>query len=172
MDDVSGTTGIVFITRAGQEGSDKKYDAYTDGTPHYLALSSNEKEAIKIAKEKCGSVIVVLVSSAPMELTPIQSGEYEADAILWVGHPGERGFAELAGIMDGSTVPSGRTVDIYPSDFTKDPSYQNIGSFSYDNAPVMIEGVFLPEMHRRVPAISPTIRKAFTLAIATMKLLM
>lgn len=140
MDDVSGTTGIVFITRAGQEGSDKKYDAYTDGTPHYLALSSNEKEAIKIAKEKCGSVIVVLVSSAPMELTPIQSGEYEADAILWVGHPGERGFAELAGIMDGSTVPSGRTVDIYPSDFTKDPSYQNIGSFSYDNAPVMIEG--------------------------------
>ena len=82
MDDVSGTTGIVFITRAGQEGSDKKYDAYTDGTPHYLALSSNEKEAIKIAKEKCGSVIVVLVSSAPMELTPIQSGEYEADAIL------------------------------------------------------------------------------------------
>ena len=24
MDDVSGTTGIVFITRAGQEGSDKK----------------------------------------------------------------------------------------------------------------------------------------------------
>ena len=142
MDDVSGTTGIVFITRAGQEGSDKKYDAYTDGTPHYLALSSNEKEAIKIAKEKCGSVIVVLVSSAPMELTPIQSGEYEADAILWVGHPGERGFAELAGIMDGSTVPSGRTVDIYPSDFTKDPSYQNIGSFSYDNAPVMIEGVF------------------------------
>ena len=44
--------------------------------------------------------------------------------------------------MDGSTVPSGRTVDIYPSDFTKDPSYQNIGSFSYDNAPVMIEGVF------------------------------
>lgn len=36
----------------------------------------------------------------------------------------------------------------------------------------MIEGVFLPEMHRRVPAISPTIRKAFTLAIATMKLLM
>ena len=64
------------------------------------------------------------------------------EAILWVGHPGERGFAELAGIMDGSTVPSGRTVDIYPSDFTKDPSYQNIGSFSYDNAPVMIEGVF------------------------------
>ena len=51
MDDVSGTTGIVFITRAGQEGSDKKYDAYTDGTPHYLALSSNEKKLSKSQKK-------------------------------------------------------------------------------------------------------------------------
>lgn len=134
------STGIVFITRAGQEGSDKKYDAYEDGTSHYLALSENEKNTIKSAKEKCGDVIVVLVSSAPMELTPIMEGEYEADSILWVGHPGERGFSFLAKVMDGEVNPSGRTVDTYASDFTKDPSYQNIGSFQYNNSTAVSYG--------------------------------
>lgn len=134
MDDVSGTTGIVFLTRAGQEGSDKKTDAYTDGTPHYLALTENEKAAIRTAKEKTGHVIVVLVSSATMEVTPLLSGELEADAILWVGHPGERGFTALPGLLDGDIVPSGRTVDTYAADLTADPTYQNFGDYHYDNA--------------------------------------
>ncbi|WP_099467119.1 glycoside hydrolase family 3 N-terminal domain-containing protein [Konateibacter massiliensis] len=133
LDDVSGTTGIVMISRTGQEGSDKKYDAYEDGTPHYLALTENEKAAIRTAKESCGSVIVVLVSSAVLELSELMSGDLEADAILWLGHPGEQGFGVLAGLLDGDINPSGRTVDIYPSDLTADPSYQNIGSFEYDN---------------------------------------
>ena len=137
MDDVTGTTGMVFISRAGQEGSDKKYDAYEDGTPHYLAFTENEKAAIRQAKEACGSVVVVLVSSAPMELSPLMKGELEADAILWMGHPGERGFEALPKILTGDVVPSGRTVDIYPADFTQDPTYQNIGSFSYDNVSVV-----------------------------------
>lgn len=136
MEDVSGTTGIVFLTRAGQEGSDKKYDGYTDGTPHYLALSENEKAAIRTAKEKTGHVIVVLVSSATLEVTPLLSGELEADAILWVGHPGERGFTALAALLDGDVTPSGRTVDTYAADLTADPTYQNFGDFRYDNAMV------------------------------------
>lgn len=35
-------------------------------------------------------VVVVLVTSATMELGPLMSGEYEADAILYIGHPGEK----------------------------------------------------------------------------------
>lgn len=136
MDDVSGTIGIVFLTRAGQEGSDKKTDAYTDGTPHYLALTENEKAAIRTAKEKTGHVIVVLVSSATMEVTPLLSGDLEADAILWVGHPGERGFTALAGLLDGDVTPSGRTVDTYAADLTADPTYQNFGDYRYENATV------------------------------------
>ncbi len=132
-DEVNGTTGIVFISRAGQEGSDKKYDAYEDGTPHYLALSENEKAAIKEAKEDCGSVIVVLVSSATLELSELMEGDLEADAILWMGHPGEKGFEVLDDVLTGAVNPSGRTVDTYVADLTADPSYQNIGSFSYDN---------------------------------------
>lgn len=130
----SDETAIVVISRAGQEGSDKKYDAYTDGTPHYLALSQNEQGMIRAAKETCGKVVVVVASSAPMELTPLLSGDLEVDAILQVGHVGERGFAELGAILSGAVNPSGRTVDIWPTDFTKDPTYQNFGEFTYGNA--------------------------------------
>lgn len=129
-------TGIVFISRSGQEGQDQKYDAYEDGTPHYLALSENEKGAIRAAKQVCGSVVVVLVSSAPLELGGLMAGELEADAILWVGHPGERGFATLSSLLDGDVNPSGRTVDIFTADFTADPSYQSVGRYTYSNLTV------------------------------------
>ena len=132
----SDTTGIVFVTRSGQEGQDQKYDAYEDGTKHYLALTENEKGAIRAAKETCGKVIVVLVSSAPMEMGVLMEGELEADAILWVGHPGEQGFATLSGLLTGEINPSGRTVDIWTADFTENPTYQNLGTFTYSNLKV------------------------------------
>ncbi|MCR5417209.1 MAG: glycoside hydrolase family 3 C-terminal domain-containing protein [Pseudobutyrivibrio sp.] len=134
LNDVSDSTAVVVITRSGQEGSDKKYDGYKDGTPHYLALSSNEKATIQTAKEKCGSVVVLIASSAPMEVGELMSGDLEADAILQVGNVGEKGFSALGPILSGKVNPSGRTVDIWPTDFTKDPTYQNFGEFTYDNA--------------------------------------
>ena len=76
-------TGIVFITRSGQEGQDQKYDAYSDGTPHYLALSQNERGTIAAAKAKCGHVVVVLVSSAPMEVGDLMSGDLAVDGLIW-----------------------------------------------------------------------------------------
>ena len=133
-------TGLVFISRAGQEGSDKKHDAYIDGTPHYLALSENEKGAIRAAKKACGKVVVIFVSSAPMELAPLIVGELEADAILWYGHPGDRGFSELGKILTGEVNPSGRTVDIFSNDFTKNPTYVNFGPFVYSNATIGYNG--------------------------------
>ena len=131
---IGGTTALVMIARAGQEGSDKKYDGYTDGTPHYLALSQNELDTIRFAKENCDNVVVIVASSAAMELAPIMGGELEVDAILQVGHVGEKGFAALGDLLSGEVNPSGRTVDIWASDFTKDPTYQNFGAFTYNNA--------------------------------------
>lgn len=131
---VENTTAIVFIAREGQEGSDKKYDGYTDGTPHYLALTKNELDTVRFAKQTCKSVVLVIESSAPMELQPVMSGETEADAIIVVGHVGERGFASLGEILCGKVNPSGRTVDVWASDFTADPTYANFGDFQYTNA--------------------------------------
>ncbi len=132
--------GIVFLSRSGQEGTDMKYDAYEDGTPHYLALSEDERATIKKAKETCGKVVVVLLTSATMELAPITSGELEVDAILWMGHPGERGLSQLSGLLTGDINPSGRTVDTYAYDLTKDPSYQSIGVNTYSNVKTKLAG--------------------------------
>ena len=132
---VSGDVGIVFIAREGQEGSDKKYDGYEDGTPHYCALTQNELGTIKRAKQLCGKVIVCVEASTPIEYAPLmeKGSEYEADAILLVGHQGERGFSTLGEVLTGKVNPSGKTVDVIPTDFTKDPTYMNFGEFSYSN---------------------------------------
>ena len=129
-------TGIVFVTRAGQEGQDQKMDAYSDGTPHYLALSQNERGAIKAAKRICGTVVVVIVGSAPMEVADLISGDLEVDALIHYGHPSERGFTEFSAILDGDVNPSGRTVDTWSADFTADPSYVSVGLHTYDNLPI------------------------------------
>lgn len=126
-------TGLVFLGREGSEGSDKKYDAYNDGTPHYFALSQNEKDTIKLAKQTCNKVVVIIESSSSLQLPELLSGELEVDAILLFGHAGERGFSVLDDVLSGKVNPSGRTVAIWASDFTKDPTYRNIGGFQYTN---------------------------------------
>ena len=142
-DDVKadGSVGLVFIGRSGAEGGDTKHDAYADGTPHYLALSQNEREAIRTAKEKCGRVVLILNSPSVMELSPFMAGELEVDAILWTGMPGTQGFTAMAEILCGEVNPSGKTPDIWATDFTADPTYQNFGAFEYSNAPFSTEDI-------------------------------
>ena len=132
-DSCAGTNALVFLTRQGNEGADKKMDVYTDGTAHYLQLSEMEKETIAFAKANCETVTVVLVTSNAMEIDELCEGEYEVDAILWIGNPGARGFVSMAKILCGGVNPSGRLVDTWASDFTADPTYQNMGSFQYSN---------------------------------------
>ena len=129
-------TGIVFLSRSGQEGQDQKHDAYEDGTPHYLAISQYERGTIAAAKRVCGSVVVVIVSSAPMEVADLTSGELAVDAIVHYGHPSERGFTRLSALLTGEVNPSGRTVDTWSADFTADPSYVCIGLHTYTNLPI------------------------------------
>lgn len=150
-DKVKDTTGIVFIKRSGSEGIDKRTQGYDDGTPHYLALTAAEKNTIKFAKDHCASVIVVLNSANPMELTPIMGGEFEADAIVWTGTTGSRGFESLGRILSGKVNPSGRLTDTYPTDFTKDPTFANFGEYHYTNTKVKDQSVlgdFMPGANR------------------------
>ncbi len=135
-DSVRGTTGLVFIKRTGSEGIDKRFYGYDDGTPHYLAFTQAEKDTIKFAKENCDAVVVVLNTANPVELSPVMSGEYEADAIVWMGTAGSRGFASLSKILCGEVNPSGRLTDTYATDFTADPTFANFGDARYDNTTV------------------------------------
>lgn len=123
---------IVVLARSGGEGSDlPKFavDGHTDQTEHYLELDDNEKKTIEIAKANFDKVIIVINSSNALELGGLENDD-EIDGIIWIGAPGTNGILALGEILNGSVNPSGSTVDIFPADFTKDPTWYNTG----DNA--------------------------------------
>lgn len=138
-----GTVGIVFVGRQTGETCDAYSGAYNDGTRHMLALSDAEKATIAFAKNNCGSVVVVLESSAPLQISALQY-DTGIDAILWVGGAGSNGYESLADILVGKVIPSGKLPDLWSVDFTKDPTFQNhdddTDRFLYSNAYTTLVG--------------------------------
>ncbi len=128
---------IITISRPAGEGGDLSQDIegwddhYEEGQ-HQLELCYDEKQAIELAKENFETVIVIINSSAAMELGELDEDPM-IDAVLCVGFPGKTGFNSVGRILDGTVNPSGHTVDIYPADFTKDPTFANFGHFKYTN---------------------------------------
>ena len=78
-----------------------------------------------------------------MELSELMDGELEADAIVLVGGPGAMGFKSMAKILSGEVNPSGKTVDIFVSDLTHDPTYANTGEFNYANRNGLNQTLFM-----------------------------
>ncbi len=127
--------GLVFISRGGGEGGDLTTDMSKSGgkkEQHQLELDDNEKALIEYSKSKFKKTVLILNLSTSMELGSMEEDE-GIDAILWIGSPGAVGFSSMADILKGDVNPSGKTVDTFAADFTKDPSYQNFGNFRYTN---------------------------------------
>lgn len=128
---------VIVIGRPGGEGGDLARDLqgfednYTPGQ-HQLELNKDERDMIALAKENFDKVIVLLNSSNAMELGDLQDDD-DVDAIVWIGSPGLTGFNAVGRILNGSVNPSGRLSDIYPRDFTQDPTFVNFGDFQYRN---------------------------------------
>lgn len=132
------TVGIVFLGRASGEGGDLYTMEYDDGTPHQLALNSVERELLEWAKANCtGGVVVVLNSCNVMEVGELEDDE-GVDAIVQMCTPGALGFKSLGKILNGTVTPSGRTVDTFTVDHTKNPTFVNFnngtGVTVYENA--------------------------------------
>lgn len=134
----SDTVGIVFIGRVGGEGSDLTVLPYKDGTKHELALTEDEKATIEFAKQHCnGGVVVIVETSNVMELGELEDDD-EINAILLVGGPGSMGYQSIGEILNGTVNPSGKLVDTYAADLTKDPTFVNFdnddGTMNYTNS--------------------------------------
>ena len=132
-----GDAAIVVFGRGGGEGGDLARDMngwdpnYAPGQ-HQLELNEDERETLALAQANFEKVIVVINSSNAMELGDLEHDE-KVDAILWIGAPGQTGFNAVGKVLSGEITPSGRTADIYPADFTKDPSFVNFGNYQYSN---------------------------------------
>lgn len=132
-----GDAAIIMIGRGGGEGGDLAtdmtgWDEHYEAGQHQLELNYDEKQLLALAQANFEKVIVLINSSSAMELGVLENDEL-VDAVLWVGAPGQTGFNAVGEVLNGTINPSGRTADIYPADFTADPTFVNFGHYQYSN---------------------------------------
>lgn len=130
---------IVVIARPSAESTDYLPGGVAKGTgaKEPLALTTNEKEQIALAKEASDNVIVLLDSASPIEVSDLENDD-EISSILWIGAPGSYGNLGVANILSGKVSPSGGLPDIYPTYNMSAPAMQNMGDFQYTNAEDLI----------------------------------
>lgn len=132
-----GDAAIITIARGGSEGNDlATHDApgNADPTKHVLELNDAEIELVKYVKSEFDKVIVLINSANVFEMGELNaektSDNLGVDAILWIGQVGNDGANAIGRLLDGTVNPSGHTVDTWERDFTKGPTYTNIGDLS------------------------------------------
>ena len=130
-----GDAAIVVISRASGESHDYLPGGVAEGLgmDEPLALSQNERDAIALAKECSDKVIVLINSSASVEIAELKN-DPDVDAILWIGAPGAYGMLGVADILSGKISPSGGLFDIFAAKNMSAPAMQNMGNFRYANA--------------------------------------
>ncbi len=130
---------IVVITRIGGEGFDlPRYQGDTEGAvsedSHYLELDQNEIDLLTAVTDgSFGKVIVVFNIPSAFEAAFLEDTAYASfadkiDAAVWTGFAGGEGIMALGKILNGEVSPSGRLVDTWAADFSKDPTFVNFGT--------------------------------------------
>lgn len=121
-----GDAAIVMLTRQDGEGIDP------DAANRELGINDNEKKMLQAAKDGGFDKIIVLLNSGyPMEV--YWAEEYNVDALLWIGYPGDNGFTGVSNILCGEANPSGKLVDTYATDSMSAPSMRNFGNYRFAN---------------------------------------
>ncbi len=135
---------LVVISRIGGESFDLPRTMIdTEGAlneaDHYLELDKNEQDLLVNVCNEFDKVVLIVNCSTSMELGFLDPAadhddtlvdgmagiDAKIDAALWIGSPGWSGINALGRVLKGQVTPSGRTIDTYQRDFTKDPTYQN-----------------------------------------------
>ena len=130
---------LVVITRIGGKGFDlPRYQGDSEGAvspdSHYLELDQNEIDLLTAVTDGTFKrVVVVFNTPSSFEATFLKDSAYAAfadkiDAAVWIGFTGSNGITALGEILNGDVNPSGRLVDTWAADFTKNPSFVNFGT--------------------------------------------
>ena len=136
---------IQVLTREGSEGCDVKTCDCRDNNSapfsykHALELSDNEEALFEEIKTHTNHVIIVINSSNIFECERFEN-DPKVSAILWVGNVGDVGAGAIGRILCGEVNPSGRTVDTWGRDFTKDPTFQNFSDNAQTNLTTDAQG--------------------------------
>lgn len=142
--DFSDTAMVVFSRPGGEHidlpenmesmnytNNSEDYEDFPAGT-HYLEMSQSERNMLEMVCDNFENVIVVYNGANTMELGFVN--EYpQIKSVLWVPGTGQNGFNSLGNILSGEVNPSGKTADTFVADLTATPTFNNFGSFTYDN---------------------------------------
>ena len=142
---------LVVITRIGGEGFDlPRYQGDSEGAvspdSHYLELDQNEIDLLTAVTDGTFKrVVVVFNTPSSFEATFRKDSAYAAfadkiDAAVWIGFTGSNGITALGEILNGDVNPSGRLVDTWAADFTKNPSFVNFGTGCLPNTTDKYDG--------------------------------
>ena len=120
-------TALVTIARDSGEGSDISAMKSDGEDNSYLSISEAEESVLKelTARKSSGElkkIIVLLNSSATIELDFLYREGIDVDAVLWVGNVGSGGITAVAKVLSGEIVPSGKLSDTYLRDNFSSPA--------------------------------------------------
>lgn len=132
LDSVKGTTPVYVLNRVVGEGRDMPRSMYNhadkqeDKEKSYIELDSTETEIIKYLNDNYKDVILLVKSSAAMELGWV--ADYpNIKAVVY----SQNVTNALAKVFSGEVNPSGKTVDTFAADALASPAAQNFGSYQY-----------------------------------------
>lgn len=131
-------TAILTVARNSGEGSDINSTRSDTLDGSYLTLSEAElgvlreltalKESGQIAK-----IVVLLNSSAAIQLDFLEAEGVDVDACLWVGNVGKGGITGVAKVLTGAYVPSGKLTDTYLKDNLSSPAMMQQSYNEFNN---------------------------------------
>lgn len=101
-------------------------DKQEDKEKSYIELDSTETEIIKYLNDNYKDVILLVKSSAAMELDWLKQYPNIKTVVY-----SQNITNALAKVFSGEVNPSGRTVDIFAADALASPAAQNFGSYQY-----------------------------------------
>ena len=123
---------VIVFSRVGGQNSDINYDPF-----NYLELDETEQDMMRqichLREEGVFDRVVVIINATnPLEMTFLQ--DFQVDACLLLGTPGQYGFNSLAEILAGKTSPSGCLSDTWCYNNLAAPAMWNFTPVTYENA--------------------------------------
>ena len=145
---------VITLKRNSGEGNDQvRNSGGNEQNRTGLTINNAELKLIDYASKHFEKVIVVINSANAMELGWLQARDLDENGLytdpynksqkydfskvtgaIWAGCCGSQGGTALARILKGDVNPSGHLVDTYVRDLTADPTWQNFGSYLYENS--------------------------------------
>ena len=120
---------VAIVTLARNSGEGKDLTTYnSDGEDgSYLSITPTEAEVLTALTQlknegKVSKIIVLLNSSAPLQLSFLERDGIDVDACLWIGNVGKTGIYGVAQTLAGASVPSGKASDTFLMDNFTNPA--------------------------------------------------